>query len=193
MTAVRLVEGADQVLAARMVDAGLAADGGVHHREQRRRQLHDRDAALVGGRREARDVADHAAAEGEHQAVAVEPRGDQRVDDERDVAERLLLLAARQHADLECAAREPLLQLRHPERPDDVVGHDEEPRGLGLRGEQLRRAQQPRPDQDRVGALAELHLEPLHAQDSFSARAMSPATATGARPSVWIVIAAIER
>ena len=27
----RLVEGADQVLAARMIDAGLAADGGVHH------------------------------------------------------------------------------------------------------------------------------------------------------------------
>ena len=112
---------------------------------------------------------------------------------ERDVAERLLLLAARQHADRERAAREPLLQPRHPERPHHLVGHDQQPAGVRLRGEQFLRAQQSRPDQDRVGALAELQLEALHAQVSFSARAMSPATATGARPSVRIVIAAIER
>ena len=48
-----------------MVDADLAADRAVHLRQQRRRHLHDRDAAQVGGRGEPGDVADHAAAEGD--------------------------------------------------------------------------------------------------------------------------------
>ena len=53
----RLIEGADQVLAARMIDPGLAADRGIDLGEQRRRHLHIADAALIAGRGEARDVA----------------------------------------------------------------------------------------------------------------------------------------
>ena len=51
-----------------MIDAGLAADGGIHLRQQRGRQLHESDAALVAGRRKPGQVADHAAAERQHQA-----------------------------------------------------------------------------------------------------------------------------
>ena len=60
-----LVERADQVLAERMVDADLAADGAVDLREQRRRHVDERDAAQVGGRGESGHVADDAAADGD--------------------------------------------------------------------------------------------------------------------------------
>ena len=43
-----------QVLARRQIDRGLAADRGVGHRDDRRRQLHDRDAAEQASRRRTR-------------------------------------------------------------------------------------------------------------------------------------------
>jgi hypothetical protein len=49
---VRLVKRSDHVLTGRMVDADLAADGAVHLRQQRRRDMHNRDAAQIGGCRE---------------------------------------------------------------------------------------------------------------------------------------------
>ena len=66
-----LVIRADQVLAERMVDAGLAADGAVDLREQRRRDLHDRNAAQVGGRGKAGRVAHDPAAERHDAAGAI--------------------------------------------------------------------------------------------------------------------------
>ena len=62
------MERADQVLAQRVVDADLAADRAVDLRQQRRRHLDDRDAAQIGRRREAGDVADDAAADGDERA-----------------------------------------------------------------------------------------------------------------------------
>ena len=56
-----LVERADQVLAEGMIDAHLAADRAVHLREQRGGYVHEPDAAQIGRRRKADDVADHAA------------------------------------------------------------------------------------------------------------------------------------
>ena len=67
----RLMERADQVLAQRVVDADLAADRAVHLRQQRRRDLHDRDAAQVGRRGEAGGVADDAAADRDDRAGAI--------------------------------------------------------------------------------------------------------------------------
>ena len=61
-----LMKGADQILAARRVDGGLAADRRIHLRQQGRRDLDEVDAALVDRRGEARQIADHAAAEGDH-------------------------------------------------------------------------------------------------------------------------------
>ena len=90
---VRLVEGADQVLAERMVDADLAADRAVHLRQQRRRHVHERDAAQVGRRGEARHVADDAAAERDERRRAIGVRADQRVVDARDGRELLVALA----------------------------------------------------------------------------------------------------
>ncbi len=81
-----------------MVHAGLAADRRVHLRQQRRRQLHEVDAALVAGRGEPRDVAHHAAAERQHRAVPVHARRDQRVEHPGHRRERLVFLAIGQDA-----------------------------------------------------------------------------------------------
>ena len=77
--AVRLIERSDQILAERMVDADLAADGAVHLREQRRRDVHERDAAQVGRGREPGHVADDAAAERHERRTAIGLGLDQRV------------------------------------------------------------------------------------------------------------------
>ena len=70
-----LPERADEVLALREVDAGLAADRRVDHAEQRRRHVDDRHAAVPRGGGEPGDVGDHAAADGDHDVVAGEPDG----------------------------------------------------------------------------------------------------------------------
>ncbi len=75
----RLMEGADKVLAVPGVDAGLAADGGVHLGEQRRRDLHQADAALQDAGGESGKVADDAAAERDDDIAAIEPQVQQRV------------------------------------------------------------------------------------------------------------------
>ncbi|MCY1241473.1 hypothetical protein D9M72_543760 [compost metagenome] len=56
------MERTHQVLAFGSVDAGLAADGGIHHAEQAGGHVDDFDAAQPGGRHEAREVRDSTAA-----------------------------------------------------------------------------------------------------------------------------------
>ena len=67
---------ADEVLAQRVVDADLAADRAVDLRQQRRRHLHDRDAAQVRRGREAGDVADDATADGDQRAGSIRAAGE---------------------------------------------------------------------------------------------------------------------
>jgi hypothetical protein len=59
----RLVEGADEVLAGLVVDAGLPPYGGVDHADERGRDLHVRDAAIERRGHESDQVTDHAAAQ----------------------------------------------------------------------------------------------------------------------------------
>ena len=69
----RLVKRADHVFPLWMVDRGLAAHRRVDLREQRRRHLNQRDAALISRRDEARDVADHAAPERDERRRSIVP------------------------------------------------------------------------------------------------------------------------
>src|SRR5436305_661418 len=66
----RLVEGADQILAGRDVDPGLAADRAVDLGKQSGRNLDQAAAALEDRGGEAHKVADHAAAEGDEMIAA---------------------------------------------------------------------------------------------------------------------------
>ena len=93
----RLVERADHVLAECMVHAGLAADRGVHLRQQRGRHLDERDTALIGRGGETGYVADHAAAEGDDRGLAVATVFEQRVEDAIQYCQRFVLFAIRQN------------------------------------------------------------------------------------------------
>ena len=92
-----LVKRADQVLAARVIDPGLAADGRIDLRQQRRRHLHEIDAALVARGRKSGHVADDAAAECDDARVAIQPSADQGIEHLSQHLECLVLLAIGQH------------------------------------------------------------------------------------------------
>ena len=66
------MEGSHQVLAAGQVDPDLAADAGVHHGEQRRRNLDEGQAAQEARRREARQVPHHSATQCHDDRAAIE-------------------------------------------------------------------------------------------------------------------------
>ena len=89
----RLMERANQVLAERMIDADLAADGAVDLRKQRGRDVHEPDAAQIGGRGESDDVADHAAADRDDGDAAVGRHANQCVVDPADGLQGLGTLA----------------------------------------------------------------------------------------------------
>ena len=67
----RLIERADHVLAEGMIDTGLAAHRRVDLRQQRGRDLHERDAAHVGCCSEAGQIADDATTECDHGGLAI--------------------------------------------------------------------------------------------------------------------------
>ena len=66
----RLIERADEVFALGQINAGLAANRGIHLREQRGRDLAQRHTAQEGRRGKAGDVADNTAAERDDQVFA---------------------------------------------------------------------------------------------------------------------------
>ena len=133
----RLVEAADQVLAADQIDAGLAADGGVHLGEQRGGDLQDGDAAHEDGGQEAAHVVDDAAAESDHHAGAIGAELHHLLGQLLDGREALLIFAARQVEYVVRNSREAGGELRAGVTPDILGGDDEDFPGLGrnvLRG-----------------------------------------------------------
>ena len=76
-----LVEGTDQILAMRGIDPGLAPDRGIDLRQKRGRHLDEIHAAPGDRRGKARQIANDAAAERNHQIAALEFGGQQGFDD----------------------------------------------------------------------------------------------------------------
>ncbi len=95
------MEGADQVLAERGVDAGLAADRAVDLGQQTRRDLHEIDAAQQGRRGKAGQIADDAAAQGDEHRAALDAATEHPFGEPPEMLEVLGFLAGRQdHARL---------------------------------------------------------------------------------------------
>ena len=88
----RLIERADEVFALGQINAGLAADRGIHLREQRGRDLAQRHTAQEGRRRKAGDVADNTAAERDDQILAGHAGGQQIMVNTFDRGKLLVLL-----------------------------------------------------------------------------------------------------
>ena len=104
----RLVEGADQILAARRIHGCLSAYGGIDLRQQCRRHLYKTHAALHQAGGKAAHVADDAAAERDQHVAPVGAAPQQPVEHMAELREGLRLLARRQG---------------HPVEPDPGPGH----------------------------------------------------------------------
>ena len=90
-----LMKCADEILAEGSVDRRLAADGTIHLREQRGRNLHIRNSAMINRRGETREISHHSAAERDDKRRAIQARGGHLITDLLQLRERLRGLARR--------------------------------------------------------------------------------------------------
>ena len=157
----RLVEGADHVLAQRVVDARLAADGGIDLRQQGGGHLHEADAAHVAGRRIAGQVADHAAAQRHQGGLAVAFIGQQRVEDLHQAGPVFIFFAVRQDdADHFAAiAGQRRLQAAQVQRRDGGIGDDGHLVAADMAQQRIGVGQQAGTDGDRVAAFVEVYAQ----------------------------------
>ena len=153
----RLIERADEVLAGRHVDAGLAADRAVDLSQQRGGDLDEIDAAQQDRRRETGKIADHAAAQRDNLRRALAACRDHGVQHMRKLRDILAGLAGRNDgvfaANSRCAqigGQGVEVQRRHVAVGDDINAR--------LRQDRLdhlcRTGQQTASDMDRVGLRA---------------------------------------
>ena len=158
----RLVERADQIFSMRRVDAGLAADGGIHLRQQRGRHLHEIDAAAQDRGRKAREVADHAAAERDDEIVALDLRRDQLLADifQALIAFRNLALVDDDPRRGDAGVEQRRLGLAQPVCRNKLVGDDGRARaGPQRRDARAQRSQHAAADDDVIGAVAERDID----------------------------------
>ena len=99
------MKGADQVLAERVVDPDLAADGAVHLREQGGRHVHEVHAAEIGRGREPGGVAEHPAPDRDDRRLPVRPGADQGLVDARHGVQGLRALSVRHEQGLDLRQR----------------------------------------------------------------------------------------
>jgi hypothetical protein len=115
------MKSADEVLARCMVTPRLAADRGVHHREERRRDLHEANAAEHACSCEARQVAHDPASKGDDHRGAVDLGCKRCVPDGLDGRHRLVYLAGLEHdARDRCIERQQGALQHITARGDDV-------------------------------------------------------------------------
>jgi RNA polymerase sigma factor (sigma-70 family) len=160
----RLVEGADEVLGPRVVDADLAADRRIDHRQERRRHHQQRQAAVERRRHEAGQVADDAAADRHDQRAPVRVEVRQPVVQPRRHRQRLLRLAGRQQFEGGAeASRGQGGSGRLGVRPGVLVADDEGQLALdALPGERPQTGAVVADDGDVVTALAEVDADGGH-------------------------------
>ena len=151
------MEGTDQVLALRQIHRGLAADRGIDHRQQAGRQLYAVDAAHPAGGGKPGQVADHAAAQGQHAGITGGAQAGQGVDHPGEIVQGLGGLAGSDHllADQQLGAllQQPLAQCRQVQRRDLVIADDQHMAATDMAGDQCAVLEQAVTDVDGVGAV----------------------------------------
>ena len=197
----RLIKGADQILGAPMVQAGLAAERRVNLPDHGSRHLHDGEAAHICGRGEASQVADHAPAQRENRTLAREPGLDHRVEHALVSRQRLARLAGGNldHRGVKPGLHHRIARALAVERGDVTVGDD---RGAsrcnpGLARQVAEPVQQSGADMHRMGVRAEFYAAKLYAEGSHRCAARAPtafitrsAACSGERSDVSIVTCA---
>ena len=158
-----LVEGADHVLAQRVVDAGLAAHRGIDLGQQRGRHLDEVHPALIAGRGEPAHVADHPATKGDEGGLAIMAILQQTVEDQLQGFPVLVRLAIGQHDRANRAVAQGAQQALQIERRDGLVGDDRHLAPGEMGQEAFRLIQKALADVDRVAALTELDVKSPHA------------------------------
>ena len=157
-----LVEGTDHVLAQRVVDAGLAADGGVHLGQQGGRHLDEIDTTLVAGRREAGHVTDHATTQCDDGGAAIVTGGEQAVEDQLQGFPVLEGFTVGQDDRLHLVGGKRAGQLFEIERGDGRVGDDGHLLAGDMGREKLDLRQQASADMDGITTLAKIDLKCPH-------------------------------
>ena len=165
----RLMESADQILTARMIHAGLAADRRIHLRQQGRRNLDEIDAALIARGGKPRDVAHDATAQRQHTGIATEAVGHQHIENARDVGQRLERFAVGQDALDDSPVRKPSLDGVGVERRYGRITYQDHIARAYPLAEDRGVVEQTAADQDRVGACAECNIQDFHATWSIDA------------------------
>ncbi len=125
-----LVKGADQVLARRGIDCGLAADTGIDLREQRRGELDKAAAALEDRRGKPGQVADDAPAERQDMIAAFDVLGQEPVSGRGDLRPAFACLARGKDvpARLMPGGAQRGFDRAAPRRADVAVGDDRDSR-----------------------------------------------------------------
>ncbi len=154
------MESADEVLALRGIDAGLAADRGIDLRQQRGRDLHKAHPAPQDCRGKAGEIADNATAEGDDEIAALEPHLEQALAERSKLTEALRRLAGLQDdgPGVQVLALQRRFETRKVKARDVLVRHNPALGRAESRGDEGARVrQQARSDQNVVGAAAQRH------------------------------------
>ena len=133
-----------------------------HLRQQRGRHLHEIDAAAQDGRGKAREIADHAAAERDHQIVALDLCGYQRLGDllEAGIALRALAFPDDDPRGGDAGGCERALGFVQPVFCDGTVGDDGRARAGTQAGDaSAQRLQHVAADDDVIGPVAERDVD----------------------------------
>ena len=151
----RLVEGADHVLAAGMVDRRLAANGGIHLREQRGRHLDEWHAALVSCSGKTGEITDHAAPQRDDGGFAFAAMRQQMIENGIESLPVLVILAVvnDDRHDLDRGVAQRRGQRFQVKWGDRRIGDDRNFALLQARQQKVGAREQPPVDVNRVGAL----------------------------------------
>ena len=158
-----LVEGAQQVLALRGIDTGLATHRTIDLRQQRGRALHEGQAAQDGGGGEAGQITHHATAQRHHRHAAVRPRGQNGLHHPLILRHGFGTLAGRHqafHGDAEARLGQPGAQGGQMQRRHRLIGDNGHAlAGQGIGQMRTSAAEQPRPHQHIIAPSAQRHRQ----------------------------------